>query len=120
MPVSFFLQLATRIRRAGIAIINKCDVVPNKNAFLNCDAFTDECVTGDFAARPDACVFLNFNEGSNLRFVTDPTPIKIDESANPNVASKLYVGRYSLMRSSISIHAVTISPAASPTARLIR
>lgn len=86
--------------------------MPNENAFFNRDTFTNECVTGDLAAGPDPCAFLDFNEGSDLRFVTNLTCVEIDEFTNPNVPSKLYVGRYLLMQSSISIHVVTISPAA--------
>ena len=119
VPVSLALQFAVRIPRARVAIIDECDVVPNKNAFLNRDAFTNKCVTGDFAAGPDASVFLDFNKRTDLRFVTNLAPVKVDESADLNIASELNVGRYSLMRGSILIHAKTISPVASPTAGVI-
>lgn len=120
MPVSFFLQVAVLICRSRVSIIHECDVVPNENAFFNCDAFTNERVTGDLAARPDRCAFLDFYEGSDLRFVTNLTPVKVDESTNPNVASEPYVGCYLLMQSSILIHAATISSATSPTTRLVQ
>ena len=94
MPVGFGLQLAFRIRRAGITIVDECDVVPNENAFFNGNAFANECVAGDFAPRPDTCAFLDFNERTDLRFVADLTPVKINESANPDIASELDVGRY--------------------------
>ena len=97
VPVSLALQLAVRIPRARVAIVDECNVVPNKYAFLNCNAFTNKCVTGNFAAAPDACVFLDFNKRSDLSFVTDLTPVKVDESADPNVASELNVRRYSLI-----------------------
>lgn len=104
MPVSFALQLALRIRRARVPIIDERDIMPNKNAFLNCNTFTNECVTGDFAARSDTCAFLDLDERADLRFITNLTSIQVDESANANVASKLYVGRYQLMQRFISIH----------------
>lgn len=120
MPVSFALQLPLRIRGAWIPIIDEGDVVSDENAFFNCDAFANECVTGDFAPRTDTCAFLDFNERTDLRFVADLAPVKVDEFADPNVASELYVERYYLVRNYISIHATTISPAVSPTATLIR
>src|SRR5205085_5541710 len=120
MPVRFVLQFALRIRGAWITIVDECDVVPNENAFFNCGAFANKCVTGDFAPRPDGCAFLHFNERTDLRFIADLAPIKVDESADSNIASELYVGPYELMRSCLSIHATTVSRATTPMARLIR
>ena len=120
MPVSFTLEFALCIRRAWIAIVDECDVVPYENAFFNCNAFANERVTGDFAPRPDTCAFLDFNERTDLRFIADLAPVKIDKSADPNLTSKLYVGRYQLMRNSISIHARTVSRATTPMAKVIR
>src|SRR6476659_3583094 len=109
MPVGFGLQLAFRIRRAGITIVDECDVVPNENAFFNGDAFANECMAGDFAPRPDTCAFLDLNERTDLRFIANLAPVKINESADPNIAPELYVGGYQLIRNSISIHATTVS-----------
>jgi len=120
MPVGFALQLAFRIRRARITIVDECDVVPNENAFFNGDAFANECVAGDFAPRPDTCAFLDFNERTDLRFIADLAPVEIDESANANIAPELYVRRYQLMRNAISIHATTVSRGTIPMVRLIR
>ena len=118
MPVSFTLQFALRIGRAWIAIVDECDVVPYENAFLNCDAFANECVTGDFAPRPILAPFWTSTNATDLRFVADLAPVKINKSADPNVTSELYVGRYQLMRNSISIHAMTVSRATTPIARV--
>ena len=120
MPVSFALQVTLRIRRPWVAIVDECDVVPNENAFFNGDAFANECVAGDFTPRPDSSAFLDFNERTDLRFIADLAPVKIHESANPNIAPELYVGRYQLMRNSISIHARTVSRATTPMAKVIR
>jgi hypothetical protein len=109
VPVRFGLELAVRSRRARIAIIDECDIMPNENALFDCDAFADEGVARDFATRPDRCAFLDFNESANFRFVADFAPIKVYESADPNIASELYVGRYKLMSHSLSSHATTIS-----------
>ena len=120
MPVGFGLQLAFRIRRAGITIVDECDVVPNENAFFNGNAFANECMAGDFAPRPDTCAFLDFNERTDLRFIADLAAVKIDESAEANIAPELYVGRYQLIRNSISIRATTLSRGTIPMVRLIR
>src|SRR3954447_1753116 len=119
MPVGFALQLAFRIRRAGITIVDKCDVVPNENAFFNNHAFANECVAGDFAPRPDTRAFLDFNERTDFRFIADLAPVKINESADLNIAPELYVRGYQLMRNSILIHATTVSRGTIPMVRLI-
>jgi hypothetical protein len=110
VPVRFGLELAVRSRRAWIAIIDKRDIVPNENAFFDCDAFADEGVAGNFATRPDLCAFLDFNESANFRFVTDLASVKVYKPTDPNIASELYVGRYKLMSNAFSSHALMIPP----------
>lgn len=109
MPVRFGLELAVRSRRAWIAIIDECDIMPNENAFFDCDPFADKRMARDFATRPDRCTFLDFNESANFRFGADFAPIKVYKSADTNIASELYVGRYKLMSHSLSSHTATIS-----------
>ena len=120
MPVSFALQLSFRVRRARIAIVDECDVVPNENALFNGDAFANECVAGDFAPRPDTRAFLDFNERTDFGFIADLAPVKINESADPYIAPELYVRRYELMRNSVSIHATTVCRGTIPMVGLIR
>src|SRR5262249_22510288 len=106
MPVRFGLESAVLSRRARKAIIDKCNTVPNENAFFNCDAFADKAVAGNFATRPDCCAFLDFDEGANFSFVTDLASVKVHKPTDPNIASKLYIGRYKLMSDPLLSHAL--------------
>jgi hypothetical protein len=104
MPVGFGLELAVRSRRAWIAIIDKRNIVPNENAFFDCDAFTDKAVTGDFATRTDLCAFLDFDESANFRFVTDLASVEVHKPTDPNIAAELYIGRDKLMSDAFLSH----------------
>jgi len=105
MPVRFSLELTVRSRRAWIAIIDECDIVPNENTLFDCDAFADESVARDLATRPDSGAFLDFNENANFRFVADLASVKVHKPTDPNIPSELYVGRNKLMRNSFPSHA---------------
>jgi len=117
VPVCFGLELAVRSRRAWIAIIDKRNTVPDKNAFFDCDAFADKGVAGNFAAPPDPCAFLDFNESANFRLVADVASVKVYKRTDPNIAPELYVGCYQLTANSFSSHA-SMDPAGHVTRRL--
>jgi len=97
VPVCFGLELAIRSRRAWISIINECHIVPYEYAFFDCDALADKGVARDFATRPDSCAFLDFNESANFRFIANLASVKVYKSADLNIVSEFYVGRYKLI-----------------------
>lgn len=97
MPVCLSLKVTVRSRRSWISVINECYIVPNENAFLDCNAFANEGVAGDFTTGSNPCALLDFNKSANFRFVANLAPIKIYESADPNISSKLHVRSYQLM-----------------------
>jgi hypothetical protein len=71
--------------------------VTDEDFVLNCHTFTDERVTGNLAALPDPRPFLNFHEGSDFRFVTDLTTVKIYEGEYTNAFPQLDVRRNELV-----------------------
>jgi hypothetical protein len=48
-------------------------------------------MAADFAPIADFRTLLNFDEGSDLRFIANLATVKIYEAMNPHVSTKLYV-----------------------------
>ncbi len=65
----------------------------DKNIVLDGHAFADECMAGDLAAPADLGVFLNFDKGSDLRFVADFASVQVDELGEPDTLSQFHVRR---------------------------
>src|SRR5579872_5771825 len=101
-PVRFGLQVAFGGRRAGVGVVDERYSVADKNVVLDDYAFTNECVTGDFAPLADGGVFLDFNEGPDLRFIPNFTSVQVNELGELYIFSKLYVWRDAYVR--IHIH----------------
>ena len=66
-------------RRARIRVVDKRHAVADENIVLNRHAFADERVARHFASPPHARVLLNFDECSDLCFVSNLASIQIDE-----------------------------------------
>jgi hypothetical protein len=65
----------------------------DKDAVLDVNALTDECMTGNFAVGPDLHAALDFDEGANPRVVPDRAAIEIYEVPDDDRFSKVYVRR---------------------------
>ena len=84
-PIGLCLQLSVHCGCAGVGVIDKSDIVPDKNIVLYSDTFADEGVTGDFAVFTDNGVLLDFNKSADFAIVTNRTTIEVNE------LRKLYV-----------------------------
>ena len=63
----------------------------DENIVLNRDAFADKRMTGNLAAPSHFGVFLNFDERSNLRFITDLASVQVDEFGEPDSLSQFHI-----------------------------
>src|SRR6059058_1933902 len=85
-PIVFSLQLSVAVGCARMAIVDERDTVTDKDVVFQGNAFTDECVTRNLAARADSGVFLDLDKRSNLGLVANLTTIEVDETKNAHVA----------------------------------
>jgi stage V sporulation protein SpoVS len=63
----------------------------DKHVVPDVDAFANKAMARNFAALAYPRILLDFNEGSNLRFIPDFTPIKVDESGKPDIRTQLHI-----------------------------
>ena len=75
-----------------ILIINKSDIMANKNVVLDGHSLTDKRVTRDLAEFPYFGILLNFNKATNLRMIIYRTTIKVHKLIDLDVLSKRHVG----------------------------
>ena len=66
----------------GYRSLMKRDAVSHKHLGYNRHSFANESVTRNFAALPDRRPLLDFDKSTNLRVVSDLTPIEVDEREN--------------------------------------
>jgi hypothetical protein len=78
----------------------------DEDVILNDDALTNERMTGDLAALPDAGIFLDFDECADLGFVSNLAAIQIDELRKANVLSQSHVVRNAV----VGVHKYTSDP----------
>lgn len=91
-PVSLALQLTIR-GRAGFGIIDEDHPMADKNLLFDGDTFANEGVRRDLASGSDGCVFLNLDEGPDLRLITNRATLKIHQTGveDPDVLAELYI-----------------------------
>ena len=82
-----------RSGRAGFGIIDEDHPMADKNLLFDGDTFTNEGVRRDLASGSDGCVFLNLDEGPDLRLITNRAAVKIHQTGveDPDVLAELYI-----------------------------
>ena len=75
-----------------VTVVDEHHAVTDKDVVFDCHAFADERMTGDFAARAYARVFLNLDKGPQLGFVTDAAAIEVDEVRDADIAAQTDIG----------------------------
>ena len=90
-PVIFCLKLTVICRGPGILIIDKRDIVTDKNIVLDGDAFADKGVAGNLAVLADSGIFLYFHESTDFGIVVDIASVKVHEFVYLDVFTELYI-----------------------------
>jgi hypothetical protein len=96
LPIFFCLHFAIRGGRSWIWIIDEANVVPYKAVVLYRHAFANKRMRADLASRANRRILLDLNEWADLGPLTDRATIQIDEVADPNIATDLYIRANSL------------------------
>src|SRR5262245_27184094 len=72
--------------------------MPNENFILDTDPFANKSVPRNLEPPPHRRPFLNLDECPHLRVIPHFTSIKIGESENSNILTKLHIRRDLLMQ----------------------
>lgn len=91
-PVRLRLGTSVFVGGPGQQVVGEHDAVADKDIILNGDATADEGMTGNLASSTDPNLLLDLYEGSDLRVVSDFTPVEIDEAKESNARPELNIG----------------------------
>jgi hypothetical protein len=91
-PVCLGLWCSIVCSGAWEGIVYEGNTVPYKDFVLDHYPFTDERMTGDLAVVADSRTFLDFDERTNARTISDLTSVKVDEIGQANPGAKFYIG----------------------------
>src|SRR5260370_37967684 len=78
----------------------------DEGKILDCHSFADESMAGDLAVLAHLYIFLDLDERSNLRIVSNFAAVEIDEFRQHDAFSELYVGG----NAAVVVHRRTIFP----------
>jgi hypothetical protein len=62
-----------------MSVVEERHAVADEDVVFDRHSLTDERVARDPAPPPDFCIFLNFDEGADLRLVADLAAVQVDE-----------------------------------------
>lgn len=89
LPIACGLQAAVAVGGAGIAVIDKRNVVADEHLVLDGHALANEGVAGNFDRAAEADILLNFDERADFGIIADLAAIEIYESEDSNVLAEL-------------------------------
>jgi hypothetical protein len=87
LPVRFGLQVTFASGCPRVKVVDERYAVADKDVVFDLYALTDKGMAGDLAAAAYARIFLNLNEGTDFRLVSDLAAIQIDELRELHILS---------------------------------
>src|SRR5581483_8476385 len=91
-PVRLRLELAGRVRGAGVTVVRERHAVTDEHLVLDLDTGAEERVARALAPRTDDDVPLDLDEGSDPRALAERAPVEIDVRLDHDVVSEHDVG----------------------------